>query len=180
MAEATVQLARFEAVTSRIGAEDILHALDLVDSPPEEVFDVFTRLASRALSVPIALISFVEENRDRQYFKSIKGLTGIFAEARETPLSHSFCQHVKRDNRPLIVEDAPADSRVCGNLATSELGVIAYLGVPICGPDGMALGALCSIDTSPRRWETADVETMRDLALVLSEQIRLRWRLLYR
>ncbi len=152
----------------------VLDTLRLVDEPPEEAFDKFTRLVSSVLTVPVALVSFVEEDRDRQYFKSEIGLTGDWAETRQTPLSHSFCQYVKRDNRPLIVEHAPDDARVCDNLAIPDLGVRAYLGVPIHGPDGAALGALCAIESKRRSWASTDVDIMTDLAACVTDRIRLR------
>ena len=154
--------------------DNVLMTLQLVDSPMEEAFDKFTRLVVSFLRVPVALVSFVEESRDRQYFKSQIGLTGTWAKKRQTPLSHSFCQYVKRDNRPLIIEHAPDDVRVCGNLAIPDLGVRAYLGVPIHGPGGSALGALCAIDSQRRAWSQADVDGMVDLAACVTDQIALR------
>ena len=158
--------------------DNILTTLRLVDSPREEAFDKFTRLVARFVKVPVALVSFVEEEKDRQYFKSQAGLTGIWSETRQTPLSHSFCQLVKRDNRPLIVENAPEDARVCSNLAIPDLGVRAYLGVPIHAGDGKPLGALCAIDTQVRAWDVVDVDDMIDLAACVSDQISLRAALL--
>ena len=154
--------------------DSVLAKLRLVDSPTEEAFDKFTRLVARFVKVPVALVSFVEEDKDRQYFKSQIGLTGKWAKSRQTPLSHSFCQYVKRDNRPLIIENAPLDARVCGNLAISELGVRAYLGVPVHAPDGRSLGALCAIDTQVRTWDQVEVDVMVDLAACVSDQISLR------
>ena len=152
----------------------VLATLRLVDSPTEEAFDKYTRLVTQFFNVPVALVSFVEEDKDRQYFKSQIGLTGKWAKSRQTPLSHSFCQYVKRDNRPLIIENAPQDARVCGNLAIPDLGVRAYLGVPVHSPDGKALGALCAVDTQVRTWDQADVDGMIDLAACVSDQIALR------
>lgn len=152
----------------------IFVALGLVDAPVEDAFDKYTRLVSQFIKCPVALVSFVEEDKDRQFFKSQIGLTGKWAVSRQTPLSHSFCQFVKRDNRPLIVEDAPSDVRVCGNLAIPELGVRAYLGVPIHASNGAALGALCAIDVTPRSWLQTDINGMLDLANCVSDQIALR------
>ncbi|MEQ8896593.1 MAG: GAF domain-containing protein [Roseovarius sp.] len=151
-----------------------LHALELVDSPPEEVFDKFTRLVARVLTVPVALVSIVEEARNRQFFKSALGLTGDYAERRETPLSHSFCRLVTRDNRPLVVEHAPSDARVCDNHAVPDLGVRAYLGVPIHGPGARPVGAICAIDTVRRTWREEDVDVMVDIGACVSDLIRLR------
>lgn len=154
--------------------QSVLYKLGLVDTPPDKDFDKFTRLVKSGVDVPVALVSFVEEERDRQFFKSQIGLKGHWAEDRQTPLSHSFCQYVKRDNKALIIENAPEDSRVCGNLAIRDLGVRAYLGVPIHDPRGAPLGALCAIDSQPRVWELFDLQAMTDLASCVNDQIRLR------
>ena len=152
----------------------MMELLRLVDSPQDEDFNKFTRLVTRALHVPVALVSFVQEEQDRQYFKSQIGLTGRWAVARQTPMSHSFCQIVKKDDRPLVIENAPKDTRVCDNMAIPDLGVRAYLGVPIHWTDGSAMGALCAIDGQPRQWERPQIDLMVDLAACVTDQIALR------
>ena len=47
--------------------------------------------------------------------------------------------------------DAENDPRVCHNLAIPDLGVKAYLGVPLTLPSGHIIGSLCAIDTAPAR-----------------------------
>jgi len=154
--------------------QNVFDTLRLVDTPPEEEFDKFTRLVVSFTDAPVALVSFVQEDLDRQFFKSEIGLSGDVAAKRQTPLSHSFCQYVKRDNRPLIVEHAETDARVCDNLAIPDLGVRSYLGVPIHGPDKAPLGALCAIDTKRRTWHQSEVDAMTDLAACVTDQINLR------
>jgi diguanylate cyclase len=46
----------------------VLTAANLLDTPEEETFDRFTRLASAILNTPVALVSLVD--RERQFFKS--------------------------------------------------------------------------------------------------------------
>lgn len=84
-----------------------LRDLRILDTPPEEAFDRFTRLAARLLGVPVALVSLVD--RDRQFIKSQIGLPEPWASLRETPLSHSFCQYEVGSREPLLVEDATGD-----------------------------------------------------------------------
>ena len=82
--------------------------------------------------MPVALGLLVTP--DRQFFKSPVRLPSPFAERRETPLSHSFCQYVVDDGAALVVEDARLDERLADNRAIPDLGVIAYAGFPIRSP----------------------------------------------
>ena len=119
----------------------------LVDTPPEESFDRLARVAARLVGAPVALVSAVD--RDRQFFKSCLGLPEPWATRRETPLSHSFCQHVVAAREPVVVSDSRRDPRFIDNLAIHDLGVIAYLGVPLITDTGYAVGTLCVIDHEP-------------------------------
>ena len=56
----------------------------LLDTPAEEPFDRLTRLATRLLKTPVALVSLVDRNR--QFFKSAVGLPEPWRSRRETPL----------------------------------------------------------------------------------------------
>ena len=149
-----------------------LDATALLDSPVEETFDRFTRLASTILKTPVSLVSLVD--RDRQFFKSSIGLPEPWASTRETPLSHSFCKHVVETSQPLCVVDARSHPLLKENLAMSELGVVAYLGVPITTAKGHTLGSFCAIDTNPREWTPEELATLSDLTELLIRQIEFR------
>jgi hypothetical protein len=145
-----------------------LRGTRLLDSPPEESFDRLTRLTSTVLNVPIALVSLVED--DRQFFKSCLGLPQPWARQRQTPLSHSFCQHVVESREPLVISDAREHPMLRDNPAIRDIGVIAYIGAPLITPSGNVLGTLCAIDHQPRHWTTEQVEILTNLAgSVLSE-----------
>jgi GAF domain-containing protein len=137
-------------------------ASGLLDSPQEERFDRVTREASETLNAPTALISVVDG--DRQVFKSAAGLSEPWASERQTPLSHSFCQYVVATGRPLVVSDAREDATLSTNGAVTEMGMVAYCGVPLTTRDGHTLGALCAIDPGPREWTVEDVGALVELA----------------
>jgi hypothetical protein len=143
----------------------------LLDTPPEEAFDRLTRLARRLLDAPVALVSLVDE--DRQFFKSALGLPAPWAAERETPLTHSVCQHALGSSEPLVIEDARTDPLYCDSLAIPDLGVVAYAGVPLVTAGGQALGTLCVIDHRPRRWTDEQIETLRTLAASVLTEIEL-------
>ncbi|HEV2130558.1 MAG TPA: hypothetical protein VGR27_05625, partial [Longimicrobiaceae bacterium] len=92
-----------------------LRRTSLLDTPAEEAFDRLTRLASRVLDAPSALVSLVDETRE--FFKSSVGLPEPWASRREAPLTHSFCKYEVDLRQPLIIADAREHPLVCDNLA---------------------------------------------------------------
>lgn len=157
---------------------EALRQTGLMDSPSELAFDRVTGFATRLMGAPVSLMSLVDE--DRQFFKSAAGLPDHLSSVRETPLSHSFCQHVVNSAQPLVIENAASHPLVKDNLAVRDLGVAAYLGVPLTTPDGMTLGALCAIDTKPHAWSDDDIQRMTELAGIVMNEIALRDEILKR
>ena len=142
-----------------------LRELHLLDTPAEERFDRFTRLAAAAFGVPIALISLVDERR--QWFKSRHGL-----DACETPRSIAFCSHAVALDSQLVVPDARLDTRFQDNpLVTGGPGVRFYAGHPIHSVDGQPIGTLCVIDTAPRAFDAGAQRMLRDLAAMVHDEI---------
>ena len=145
-----------------------VRATGLLDTEAEEAFDRFTRLAARLLRAPVALITLLDDRR--QFFKSAIGAGDI----RETPLAYSICANTVAINAPLIIDDTRAHPLVNENPAISQFGVVAYAGVPIVTQDEQPIGALCVVDTSPHTWSDEDVATLRELAVMVGEQIEMR------
>lgn len=143
----------------------------LLDTGSEEAFDRLTRLAARMLDAPIALVTLVDA--DRQFFKSQTGLPEPWATRRETPLRYSLCQNVT-EAEPLAIDDARADPRFQAHHAFTEMGLVAYAGVPLVTDEGHALGAFCVADTRPRAWTPEQMAILRDLAASVMTEIELR------
>jgi len=156
------------------GRLEALRRTGLLDGAPDPAFDRLTALAAELMDAPVALVSLIDE--DRQVLASCIGLGEPWSTRRETPLSHSFCQHVVARREPLIVEDARVDAVLAENLAIRDLGVVAYLGVPLIDHGGHALGSLCVIDSKPRAWSGDDVRRLRDIAAAVVTQIELAHR----
>jgi GAF domain-containing protein len=174
IAERAARRQRSERESSAVHAQarlDELRRTGLLDSPPEESFDRLTRLTSTVLNVPVALVSLVDD--DRQFFKSCLGLPQPWAAQRQTPLSHSFCQHVVESGRPLVITDAREHPVLRDNPAIRDLGIIAYAGVPLIAPSGDVLGTLCAIDHQPRHWTPEQVEILSNLAGSVLSEIKL-------
>ncbi|BAR98186.1 histidine kinase/response regulator hybrid protein [Blastochloris viridis] len=129
-------------------------------------------MVARTLGVPIALFSLVDDHR--QFFKSAFGLAEPWASRRGTPLSHAFCQHVVARDAPFSVEDVDTHEVVAANPAMRELGIAAYLGVPVRDRDGQVLGALCAVDIEPHPWSDEAVAVLADFAALVEGEIDLR------
>jgi diguanylate cyclase (GGDEF)-like protein len=145
-----------------------LHATQLLDTAPEEMFDRITRLAARVFRVPTALISLVDT--ERQWFKSRYGM-----EACHTSRSISFCGHALVSEVPLVVLDALADARFSDNPLVVQAPFIRfYAGCPIHSIERKKIGTLCVIDYEPRSFNADDVEALQDLACSVEELIHKR------
>ena len=140
----------------------------LLDTPEEEAYDRLTRLASRVLGAPMAAMSLI--TADRQFHKSH---VGFAEEARNEPLSHSYCQYVVRSQAPLSVPDA-REHPLLGDSPAIDGGVIGYLGVPLHDADRQPLGAFCVASPDRREWTENDLETLTELAAMAMTEMRLK------
>ena len=137
---------------------EALRALNILDTPIEERFERITRLVSKALDMPICMISCVDEHR--QWFKSIVGLN-----LTQTDRCVSFCQHTVLNNEIIVIPDARFDSRFVDNpLVTGEPGIVFYAGAPIFSRANLPVAALCVIDRQPRCITEDQKETLREFA----------------
>lgn len=131
----------------------------VLDTRTEPAYDDIVRLASHICDTPIALISFVD--RDRQWFKATVGL-----DATETPREYAFCDHAIRAGAALMeVMDASADARFAANpLVTGAPDIRFYAGMPLVAPDGQGLGTVCVIDRRARELTPAQRDALAALA----------------
>ena len=166
--------ANFPACSTLDGVErlKILRDTGLMDSAPEERFDRLTRLASRVLDAPVALVSLVDEHR--QFFKSSFGLEHIVEGIRETTLDYSICQRVVLSGEEFLTTDARIDPRISESQAVTGLGVVSYAGVPLTAGDGQVIGSFCILDTRPRDWGKEELSLLRDVAESVNSEIRLQ------
>ncbi len=141
----------------------------LLDVRDRREFNDIVDTVKTAFDCPVAVLSILDEQR--QVFVAHMGLPARWAETGETPLTHSFCQHVVDDRQPLVIPDATAHELVRDNLAIPDLGVISYMGVPVTLPGGMIVGALAAIDSRPREWTAGQLELLRKFGTLASNQI---------
>ncbi len=149
-----------------------LSDLGLVNAPPDSAYDRITALAQKLLDAPIAMLSAIECDKDRQFMTALRGLPEPLASSREVPLRYSICQHVSASEAPLIIHDGLSDIRTG---AAQEFGRVgAYLGVPVRGPVNDVVCVLSVIDREPRDWSSEDVEAIEQLSSLAEREILLR------
>jgi PAS domain S-box-containing protein len=157
--------------TERLAA---LKALEILDTPPEPIFDRITALAADLLDTPIALVSLLDG--ERQWFKSRHGLD-LCAIAR----SDAFCDHAISfgPGSVMVVEDASKDPRFADNpLVAGPPFIRFYAGAVLSTPEGHCIGSLCVISPEPRSRpsdrDLARLRTLGDLVIDKLERRRVR------
>ncbi len=140
----------------------------ILDTPPDGIFDRVTAIAARRFETPIAIISIVDH--DRIWFKSHHGL-----DVEEIGRDPGLCASAILSDNALILLDASTDPRSLANpLVAGDFGLRFYAGVPLRTSDGFNLGTLCVIDKEPRPVDQGQIDDLTDLASLVVDQLELR------
>jgi serine/threonine protein kinase len=142
---------------------------NILDTPSEDAFDKVTRITSRLLAAPVALVSVIDV--DRVWHKSMVG-----TDIQEVDRGVSFCATTNPGTgTPWTIPDAVADPRTRDNpIVTGGPEVRAYAAAPLVTHDGHNLGALCVYDFAPRRFSETELTDLEDLAGIVMRELELR------
>ncbi len=149
-----------------------LHALEILDTPPEQLYDDVVKLASVICRTPIAAINLIDS--DRQWGKAIVGLDDT-----EAPRDASFCAStILEEDGLMVVADTLGDARWASNpMVTGDPRLRFYAGAAIVDDDGLALGTVCVADTGgPRQLDDSALDALRALARQTAAHLELRRR----
>lgn len=147
----------------------ILREHQLLDTPPEAVFDEIVALASFVFHAPMALVGLLDERR--LWFKARMGL-----ELAEAPREFTFSAYAILRPEGLVVPDALADPRFAANpFVLGKPGIRFYAGTPLLTREGQALGVLAILDTQPRlKFDMRQLEALHILGRHLMAHIEVR------
>ena len=138
---------------------NIVKALNILDTKPEERFDKITKTAIEKLGVPISTITIID--KDREWFKSHKGIN-----KSESPRDTSFCGHALLVSDIFIIEDTLKDVRFENHPQTKPpLSIRFYAGINLKHKQsGFPVGVFCIKDYRPRTLNLNELEIFLELA----------------
>ncbi|MBD2774485.1 response regulator [Iningainema sp. BLCCT55] len=144
-----------------------LHQYHILDTSPEQVFDDLVFLAAQTCAAPIAIINFVDAQR--QWFKAKVGI-----DVQEMPIV-GFCPICVHKGQVLIIPDTLADEEFAHSpVVTGEPFVRFYAGIPLIVGSEQAIGTLCVVDRVPREINDQQVEALLAISRLIVKQIELR------
>ncbi|MEV6550470.1 GAF domain-containing protein [Streptomyces sp. NPDC051597] len=150
----------------------------------DPAFDEFAHKLAEVTGAPYSMVNFIDEHQ--QFFAGLHTPEGAHAGtdlnavaaaggvSRFMARDHGYCPHVVVRRKALVLEDVCDYPRFAGNPVVDEIGIRSYLGAPLIDRTGIALGTICVVDTEPRPWGRAGLETIKSMAAELIEQIHHR------
>ena len=170
MAEAVIRMA---ALSAQIGESAVpaprpkneadrltaVRTLELFESTHHPELDDIAKKVARTFDVAVSLVTLIDH--DRQLLKSKYGLQDELAGVCEMERDRSVCTHVVGCNAPLVVEDLARDRRFARNPGFQHYGLRFYAGVPLHADNGQPVGALCVLDTKPRKFAESEMRLLK-------------------
>jgi two-component system NtrC family sensor kinase len=149
-----------------------LRKYHILDTPPEDDFDNLATLAAQICGTPIALVTFID--CERQWFKSKVGLN-----ISETSRDVAFCAHAIMQRNLFVVPDTLKDKRFAQNpFVKSNPRIRFYAGMPLITPNNQALGTLCVLDRVPRILTNDQIKALKALSAQVMRQLESRRKIL--
>ncbi|MET9518889.1 GAF domain-containing protein [Streptomyces sp. NPDC002994] len=160
-----------------------LHQLGIGDRAVP-AFDTFADRLAEVTGAPYSMVNFIDENR--QFFAGLHTPAGTHSGTdlgtvaatsrigRFLARDHGYCPHVVARRKALVLEDVCDYPRFAGNPVVDEIGIRSYMGAPVIDRTDILLGTVCVVDTEPRQWGRAGLETIKAMAAELAELIRRR------
>ena len=140
----------------------------ILDISVEKACDDITKLMSESLDVPIAMINFMDADRD--WFKSRVGFP-----LTESPVETSFCESFFNSDKDVIVVPDTLQSEQFRqhSLVTGEPHVRFYAAARLV-VNGQTLGTLCAYDLRPRKLSPEQIDHLKALTLSVFELLQSR------
>lgn len=133
---------------------------DLFDPALMARLDKVSAHTAERLHAPVSVTSMILDSS--QYILGSYGIGGWIAEVQGTPAEWSFCTHTVLAGGPYCIVDGMTDPVHAGNPLLALSGARSYAGVPLSDESGLALGAHCVVDTTPREFTAEDIDILEE------------------
>jgi GAF domain-containing protein len=120
---------------------------------PASLVQLWQRIVDAAatlLKVPSVMINRLDPP-DLEVFRSNATPSNPFPSGTRMPMLGIYCEAAAKRREMLVVHDARNDPEWADS-PTAKAGIYAYLGFPICWPDGEVFGTLCAVDVKGNEW----------------------------
>lgn len=135
-----------------------LHSYEILGTPPDERFDLFTRIGTWIFDVPFCAIHFIDD--DTTFFKSAIGFRDD-----DAPRKTSICAHaVGLDTSVMAIEDLSRDARFLDHPLVLKKNFRFYAGALLRSSSNHALGTFCIADVNPRVLSEQDRQKLQEVA----------------
>ena len=128
----------------------------LASVAPQELQDICHH-AKEHFGVGVALVTLLVQ--DRLIAKAKAG-----TDLEEVPRTGQFCDYTIRSDDVFVVENAVQDPRFSSNSLVSDGHIRFYAGAPLIYRCDIRLGALCVIDSEPRKFSLGDRAELEEMA----------------
>lgn len=143
-----------------------LENLDLDYSDLQEDFKDIVELTSKISGMGVSLINLIDPYT--QWTIAQYGL-----DLEWMPREESVCQYTIMNDTPFEVPDLSADERFKDRYyVTGPADLKYYFGIPLTTGQGVNIGALCVLDTEPKKISEDDIVTLRILAREIVKKLK--------
>lgn len=117
-----------------------------------ESWQEMVNLVSEISRIPATLVMRAYPREIEVFIASNTPNNPFKAKEREQLGIGLYCEAVITGRKELVVNDATQDPNWAKN-PDIKLGLIAYLGLPICWPNGDIFGTICMLDSQPTQFD---------------------------
>lgn len=133
----------------------------LLEAQPCPVFEQAAKAAAEFLQIPISIVGWLDQNRI--WLLAAEGLANLMPIKRgaaRVNLSYddSCCKRVIENRQVVAIRDTAAEPNFACGALVQELGIRAYLGVPLLSSEGRCLGTLAVMDLAPRSFSSKEIQ----------------------
>ncbi|WP_345224710.1 GAF domain-containing protein [Hymenobacter koreensis] len=149
-----------------------LRAHEVLPTLIEPIFDEFVALTAQVFSLPISLISVVEE--DEVFYPANHGMPGN----ERQPRVEAICSTAVQQSRAVVYHDVLLEQVATlppeAVQAAQANDLRFYAGAVLRLPDQHPIGTLCIIDRQPRSFSATEQQVLDQLAALISQTIAVR------